>query len=237
MGKVTVVAVDNGPVEHGLADATVAEQLVEAEERHADLLRQIVNENGSDGTVRVCAANLNASGVTIDFRETAPEKLFKVWESRLECEVPLAVLPTRTHGSIVDPERADKDNQESIVETADQKRVLGDLILEETEQSVVRKSFDEAVEGVEKKPLPYGRSTSGPEPHDGGRKRLESSVCPRRAPTDVSSGRLGISIRQPSSSVRWRCRTLSLYRAIRSSTRSTDPFGWKLRATSSMSPR
>jgi hypothetical protein len=30
-------------------------------------LRQIVNENGSDGTVRAAAANLNAVGITIDF--------------------------------------------------------------------------------------------------------------------------------------------------------------------------
>lgn len=97
---------------------------------YASLLRQIVNENGGDGTVRVCAANLNARGVTIDFRESDPDKLFKVWESRLDGDIPLAVLPTRTHGSIIDPDRSDKDNREDIAESPEEKQVLGELILE-----------------------------------------------------------------------------------------------------------
>ena len=97
---------------------------------YTSLLRQIVNENGSDGTVRVCAANLNAYGVTIDFRETQPEKLFQVWPSRLESKVPLAVLPTRTHGSIIDPERSDKSNQEDIPESGEEKQQLGKLLLQ-----------------------------------------------------------------------------------------------------------
>ena len=97
---------------------------------YSGLLRQIANENGADGTVRVCAANLNARGVTIDFRETDPQKMMQLWETRLECDVPLAVLPTRTHGSIVDPERADPDNQDDMVETAEEKQRLGKLILE-----------------------------------------------------------------------------------------------------------
>lgn len=96
---------------------------------YANFLRQIVNENGSDGTVRVCAANLNARGVTIDFRQQDQSKLFTFWESRLECEVPLAVLPTRTHGSIIDPEWADRGNVENIEETPEEKQLLGQLIL------------------------------------------------------------------------------------------------------------
>jgi hypothetical protein len=52
------------------------------------------------------------------------------WESRLECDVPLAVLPTRTHGSIVDPERADADNQDDMIESDEDRRQLGKLILE-----------------------------------------------------------------------------------------------------------
>ena len=97
---------------------------------YSGLLRQIANENGADGTVRVCAANLTARGVTIDFRETDPDKLMRPWESRLDCDVPLAVLPTRTHGSIVDPERADPDNQDGMVESDEEKQQLGKLILE-----------------------------------------------------------------------------------------------------------
>lgn len=96
---------------------------------YASLLRQVVNENGADGTVRVCAANLFARGVTIDF--TQPQIGVRPWESRIEAgAVPLAVLPTRTHGSIVDPLRADSDNNESIPETTAQKDKLGELILE-----------------------------------------------------------------------------------------------------------
>ncbi|HQT26141.1 MAG TPA: alpha/beta fold hydrolase, partial [Burkholderiales bacterium] len=73
---------------------------------YSNLLRQIVNENGSDGTVRVCAANLNAQGITLDFRKT--DDIVQMWDSRLEgFSIPLAVLPTRTHGSIIDPERVD----------------------------------------------------------------------------------------------------------------------------------
>lgn len=97
---------------------------------YTGLLRQIANENGSDGTVRVCAANLNARGVTIDFRESDPEKMMHLWDSRLQCDAPLAVLPTRTHGSIIDPDRSDSDNHEDIVESDEEKQQLGRLILE-----------------------------------------------------------------------------------------------------------
>ncbi len=97
---------------------------------YTGLLRQIANENGSDGTVRVCAANLNARGVTIDFRETDPQKMMRLWDNRLLCDAPLAVLPTRTHGSIIDPDRAESDNQEDFVESDDEKQLLGRLILD-----------------------------------------------------------------------------------------------------------
>src|SRR4029077_18153792 len=93
-------------------------------------LRQIVNEDGGDGTVRVCAANLNAKGVTLDFTVQDAQKMIVPWDSRLEADIPLAVLPTRTHGSIVDPERASRDNKESIPETPQEKQQLGDLILQ-----------------------------------------------------------------------------------------------------------
>lgn len=84
-------------------------------------LRQMVNENGCDGTVRVAAANLNAYGATLDFtREDAPTVLgmsehndagavahgcFIPWPHKYgeDIEFPLAVLPHRDHASIVDP--------------------------------------------------------------------------------------------------------------------------------------
>ena len=115
---------------------------------YASLLRQIVNEDGSDGTVRVCAANLNACGVTLDFREKRPDQLFQVWASRLEYPVPLAALATRTHASIIDPARASKDSQENITESADERQQLGALILRALDCSdfidyqVIREEWD-----------------------------------------------------------------------------------------------
>ncbi len=98
---------------------------------YTSMLRQIVNENGADGTVRVCAANLNAQGITIDFGQDDPNKAVQLWESRLnDFSIPLSILPTRTHGSVVDPERAEKDNQDGIMETAEEKAQLGQFILE-----------------------------------------------------------------------------------------------------------
>ncbi|MCW2484320.1 hypothetical protein J5069_00260 [Candidatus Symbiopectobacterium sp. NZEC127] len=98
---------------------------------YTSLLRQIVNEDGADGTVRVCAANLNTQGITIDFRESDIDKAVTCWQSRLDgFSIPLAVLPTRTHGSVIDPDRADKSNQDDIEETPEEKAQLGTFILE-----------------------------------------------------------------------------------------------------------
>jgi hypothetical protein len=66
-------------------------------------LQQVVNENGSDGTVRVCAGNINAVGMTIDFSLPDPEPV--VWKSRLAGPAPLAVLPERDHSEITHPEQ------------------------------------------------------------------------------------------------------------------------------------
>ena len=74
-----------------------------------DLATRLTNENGSDGTVRVAAANLNAVGVTVDFTGDPgrlEEPLFTPWERRGgddAGEFPLAVLPDRDHGSVVRP--------------------------------------------------------------------------------------------------------------------------------------
>ncbi|MBL8378160.1 MAG: hypothetical protein JNM79_09840 [Burkholderiales bacterium] len=97
---------------------------------YAGMLRKIVNEDGGDGTVRVCAANLPARGVTIDFGRGDTEAEMRVWDARMDFDIPLAVLPTRTHASVIDPERAAEDNQEDIAETAEEKAVLGQCILE-----------------------------------------------------------------------------------------------------------
>ena len=86
-------------------------------------LRQIVNEDGADGTVRAAAANLNTRGVTIDFAvdENNPELRF--WKNRSEMAFPCAILPDRTHASIIDPAAPDVKAKAAV-----QQR-LGALIL------------------------------------------------------------------------------------------------------------
>ncbi len=82
-------------------------------------LRQMANESGSDGTVRVAAANLNAYGATLDFTATDAALAMAAsnnaaalaqaaplpWKHRHgeDFEFPLAVLRHRDHASITDP--------------------------------------------------------------------------------------------------------------------------------------
>lgn len=70
-------------------------------------LRQIVNENGADGTVRAAAANLNTRGVTIDFAKDELNPEVRFWQNRSEVAFPFAVLPDRTHASIIEPDKPD----------------------------------------------------------------------------------------------------------------------------------
>ena len=68
-------------------------------------LRQIVNENGSDGTVRAAAANLNAIGLTIDFAADPARPTMRRWRSRTDVRFPCAIVPDRDHGAVTDPVR------------------------------------------------------------------------------------------------------------------------------------
>jgi pimeloyl-ACP methyl ester carboxylesterase len=86
-------------------------------------LRQIVNEDGADGTVRVAAANLNARGLTIDFAADEFAPALRPWRLRHEDPFPLAVLPDRTHGSIIAPDAPDVRTPPGHADR------LGDLIL------------------------------------------------------------------------------------------------------------
>lgn len=86
--------------------------------------------------------------LTFDFRETDMNKLVTVWDSRLEADVPLAVLPTRTHGSIIDPDRADRDKQERIQETPAEKLQLGQLILQALKTSTISSARKSAPRSV-----------------------------------------------------------------------------------------
>jgi len=82
---------------------------------YRDGLRQIVNESGSDGTVRVAAANLNAVGMTVDFTAGADRPEVRPWSPRHGgIRLPFAVLTDRDHGSIVDPGAASGDADDSL---------------------------------------------------------------------------------------------------------------------------
>lgn len=75
------------------------------------LAEKLTNENGSDGTVRVAAANMNVHGVTIDFSGD-PANLLNPrllhWKRRgdEDEDFPFAVLPDRDHGNIVRPDKS-----------------------------------------------------------------------------------------------------------------------------------
>ena len=66
-------------------------------------LRQIVNENGADGTVRAAAANLNAVGMTVDFSANPEDPQVTAWHQRSDVQFPFAILPDRDHSSIHEP--------------------------------------------------------------------------------------------------------------------------------------
>ena len=67
-------------------------------------VRRLVNEYGSDGTVRVPGANLNAHGLTVDFSADARDPEITHWARRHnDLEFPFAVLPDRDHATITMP--------------------------------------------------------------------------------------------------------------------------------------
>ena len=70
-------------------------------------LRQIVNEDGADGTVRAAAANLNTRGITIDFAKDENNPEVRCWQHRSDMAFPCAILPDRTHASIINPAAPD----------------------------------------------------------------------------------------------------------------------------------
>jgi pimeloyl-ACP methyl ester carboxylesterase len=73
---------------------------------YSDGLHQIVNENGSDGTVRPCAANLNVVGMTVDFSADPANPTVAPWRSRVgAARIPFAVLPDRNHHTVTLPEQ------------------------------------------------------------------------------------------------------------------------------------
>lgn len=71
-----------------------------------DNLRRIVNEDGSDGTVRCAAANMNVVGLTLDFSAPDGQPVATPWQQRQDVLFPFAILPDRDHSSICEPEAA-----------------------------------------------------------------------------------------------------------------------------------
>lgn len=71
---------------------------------HTSGLEQITNEDGSDGVVRPCAANLNVAGITVDFSTSEANPDVRPWAPRQGAEnIPFAILPDRNHGTILEP--------------------------------------------------------------------------------------------------------------------------------------
>ncbi len=96
---------------------------------YQELAARITNENGSDGTVRVAATNMNCQGMTVDFtggpaRLQNPE--VRRWRRRGGDNVrfPMAVLPDRNHGDIILP------NERGASRVRTQQQLLGNLILQ-----------------------------------------------------------------------------------------------------------
>ncbi|TFH23914.1 MAG: hypothetical protein E4H03_05010 [Myxococcales bacterium] len=93
------------------------------------LAARITNEDGSDGTIRVAAASMNAYGMTVDF-SAGPDALeqpeVRAWRKRSgdDTRFPIAVLPDRDHGTVVDPTVA------GASAAPDVRDKLGELILE-----------------------------------------------------------------------------------------------------------
>jgi pimeloyl-ACP methyl ester carboxylesterase len=71
---------------------------------YTDGLRRTVNENGSDGTVRAAAANLNTIGMTMDFSDNSGAPQVTFWPARNGArDFPFVILPDRDHSSICHP--------------------------------------------------------------------------------------------------------------------------------------
>jgi pimeloyl-ACP methyl ester carboxylesterase len=105
---------------------------------YSQLSRKLVNEDGSDGTVRVAAANLNAQGITVDFTKSLSDPEIRKWRRRggVNLEFPLAVLSDRDHGNVIRP----GEDGHSI--DPDYQAKLGELILDALSTSTAKQYKD-----------------------------------------------------------------------------------------------
>lgn len=78
-------------------------------------LRQLVNKDGSDGTVYVCTANLNVTGMTLEFSPDRAEPGCDAWDNA-SSPIAFGVYADRDHGSITRPDRGESDLGQMMVE-------------------------------------------------------------------------------------------------------------------------
>lgn len=104
-----------------------------------DGVQQIVNEPGSDGTVRVAAANLNAVGISVDFVANPVTPIITTWPQRYDGAFPFAVLPDRDHSEIARPQETPEGA------SAATGAVLGRLILDALACPADRTAYDRIV--------------------------------------------------------------------------------------------
>ena len=76
----------------------------------------ILGEKAWDGTVRVATANIDPRGVTVDFSKGSILKPdFRAWSRRGPDETPFAVIPDRSHLSILKPAAGDSASKDKTV--------------------------------------------------------------------------------------------------------------------------
>ena len=85
----------------------------------------ILNENAWDGTVRIAGANFDPRGLTVDFTTDPRNPAITEWTARGAARTAFAVLPDRTHASILQPAITDSLSDDPAIAAR-----LGGLILE-----------------------------------------------------------------------------------------------------------
>lgn len=146
---------------------------------YTELFARITNEDGSDGTVRVAAANLNSYGRTVDFSGDPRNLLQPVvteWKKRggKSNLFPLAVLPDRSHGSVVHPEQPGFSRVPAIQDR------LGKLILQ-----ALRVNNSQRYTGVRKEwKAISGETRTYAGDGDGAQKHRETTFTKRKTPRE-----------------------------------------------------
>ncbi|OLF80619.1 hypothetical protein AWH62_14820 [Maricaulis sp. W15] len=85
----------------------------------------ILGEKAWDGTVRIATANIDPRGVTVDFTKgSILEPEFRAWTRRGPEDTPFAVIPDRSHLSILKPAPKDSASKDPVVSQRLEKLIL-----------------------------------------------------------------------------------------------------------------